>query len=152
MRVRVFLTASGLCLHVCVYCVCVYVCVCVCVCVCECHTYTNSGNKLQHTASHCIALQHTATRCNTEDSGAVFTWCTEDRNDNPFELGGGYFCYDNFLTAFLSILQVCCSVLQCVAVCCSVLQCVAVCCRVMHCVAVCCSVLQRVAVCCCVLL
>ena len=35
-----------------------------------------------------------------------------------------------------SVLQVCCSVLQCVAVCCSVLQCVAVCCDVLQCVAV----------------
>jgi len=70
------------------------------------------------------------------------------------------------------ILEVCCSVLQCVAVFCGVLQCVAVCCSVLHevfsyCVclfrrpfvdagfqrrvAVCCRVLQCVAVCCSVL-
>jgi len=29
------------------------------------------------------------------------------------------------------VVEVCCSVLQCVAVCCSVLQCVAVCCSVL---------------------
>ena len=46
------------------------------------------------------------------------------------------------------VVQVCCSVLQCVAVCCRVLQCVAECCSVLQCVAVCCSVLQCVAVCC----
>jgi len=34
----------------------------------------------------------------------------------------------NLLIHGVSILQVCCSVLQCIAVCCSVLQCVAVCC------------------------
>ena len=39
-----------------------------------------------------------------------------------------------------SVLQVCCSVLQCVAVCCSVLQCVTVWCSVSQSVAVCCSV------------
>ena len=56
------------------------------------------------------------------------------------------------------LIEVCCSVLQCVAVCCSVLQCVAVslqcvavCCSVLQCVAVCCGELQRVAVCCSVL-
>jgi len=61
-----------------------------------------------------------------------------------------------------TVLQVCCSVLQCVtgvlryvAGCYRVLQCVAVCdrcvavcCSVVQCVAVCCSVLQCVAVCC----
>ena len=50
-----------------------------------------------------------------------------------------------------SVLQICCSVLQCVAVCCSVLQCVAACCKDLLCVAVRFSVLQGVAGCCCVL-
>ena len=55
------------------------------------------------------------------------------------------------------MLQVCCSVLQCVAGwcsvvrggagCCSLLQCVAECCRVLQGVAVCYSVWQCVAVC-----
>ena len=57
------------------------------------------------------------------------------------------------------VLNLCCSVLQCVAVCCSVLQCVAVRCSALQCVVVCCmlqcvaccSVLQSVAVCCSVL-
>jgi len=42
------------------------------------------------------------------------------------------------------MLQVCCSILQCVAVCYCVLQCVAACCSMLQCVAVCCSVLQCV--------
>jgi len=40
------------------------------------------------------------------------------------------------------VVNVCCSVLQCVAVCCSVLQCVAACCSVFQSVAVCSSVLR----------
>jgi len=62
------------------------------------------------------------------------------------------------VAVFYSVLQcvaMCCNVLQCVAVCwtrscasTSSLRCVAVCCSVLQCVAVCCSVLQCVAVCC----
>ena len=60
---------------------------------------------------------------------------------------------------FGSVLQCCCSVLQCVVVCCRVLQltyilgvvCCCVCCGVLRCVAVCCGVLQCVAACCSVL-
>ena len=64
-------------------------------------------NSLQHTATHCNTLQHTTTHCNT------LCWVHKDGGLRP----GGK----------ISILAVCCSVLQCVAVCCSVLQCVAVC-------------------------
>jgi len=40
------------------------------------------------------------------------------------------------------VVELCCSVLQCVVVWCNALHCVAVCCRVLYCVAVCCSALQ----------
>jgi len=39
------------------------------------------------------------------DAGPTFAWCTHDMNENPFWMGGGYFSYDNFGSAFLSILQ-----------------------------------------------
>ena len=45
------------------------------------------------------------------------------------------------------VLQMCCSVLQCIAVCCSVLQFVVVRCSVLQCVAVCCSVCCKVLQC-----
>jgi len=55
--------------------------------------------------------------------------------DGPFEQIGAE------IGARVSLVAVCCSVLQCVAVRCSVLQCVAmpliVCCTVLQCVAVC---------------
>ena len=33
--------------------------------------------------------------------GVGFSWCENDFNDNPFELGGGYFSYDNFLQVLI---------------------------------------------------
>ena len=45
------------------------------------------------------------------------------------------------VAAYGSVLQLCCSVLQCIAVCCNMLQHVAACISVLQCVAVCCSVL-----------
>jgi len=45
--------------------------------------------------------------------------------------------------ACYSVIQMCCSVLQCVAVCCSVLQCIAVCCSVLQWVAVCCLLFYK---------
>jgi len=70
-------------------------------------------NTLQHTATHCNTLQHTAAHIQTPASD---THCSD------------------------CVLNVCCSVLQCVAVCCSVFQRVTVCCSVLQRVAVCCSV------------
>jgi hypothetical protein len=40
-----------------------------------------------------------------EDAGPLYRWCSHDFNENPFSIGGGYFSYDNFLSASLSILQ-----------------------------------------------
>lgn len=40
-----------------------------------------------------------------EDAGLLYRWCSHDFNENPFSIGGGYFSYDNFLSASLSILQ-----------------------------------------------
>jgi len=110
---------------------------------------------MQHAATHCNTLQHTAI-----GATPLFVAASNSRNE---------------IVAMLlqagSLKDVLCQVLfvlQCVAVCCSVLQCVAVCCNVLQagslkdvlcqvlfvlqCVAVCCSVLQCVAVCCSVLL
>ena len=75
------------------------------------------GIVMQHTATHCNALQRTAMHCNTPAIAAVPSL--------------------PFLHSALSWLAccaslhgvVCCSVLQCAVVCCSVLQC-AVCCNV----------------------
>ena len=58
-----------------------------------------------------------------------------------------WYCNDDLS----ALVQLHCSVLQCVAVCCSMSQCVTVCCSMSQCVAVCHSVLQYVAMCCSVL-
>ncbi|MFN9939840.1 MAG: hypothetical protein ACK56I_10245, partial [bacterium] len=34
-----------------------------------------------------------------EDAGLLYRWCSHDFNENPFSIGGGYFSYDNFLSA-----------------------------------------------------
>jgi len=51
-------------------------------------------------------------------------------------------CHLSWCRCVAGVLQVCCSVLQCVATCCSVLQCVAVWCSVLQCVALCQTSLQ----------
>jgi len=65
-------------------------------------------SSMQHNATQCITLQHTAiynaTHCNTEQITVLHARHTHKRIE------------------------------QCVAVCCSVLQCVAACCSVMQCV------------------
>ena len=54
----------------------------------------------------------------------------------------------HYVAVCCNVLQISCSMLQCVAVCCSVMQCLAMSCSVLQCVVVCCSVLSCVAVCC----
>jgi len=117
------------------------------------HTHTTVRDEtvaLQHTATHCNTLQHTATHCKTLQDTA--THCNTFRHDSLIRIR---LCatrlshcntlqhtatHCNMSHVFHGRHDSCCSVLQCVAVCCSVLQCVAVCCSVLQCVAVCCSV------------
>ena len=59
----------------------------------------------------------------------VYTWSDAFMCHDLF-----YMCHDSFIldVPFMTcLIDMCCSVLQCVAVCCSVLQCVVVCCSVL---------------------
>ena len=87
---------------------------------------------MQHTATHCNTLQHTALLqrkdifvlqcvavcCSVLQCVAVRCTCAHFSR-YPY-------------VVVVQCVAVCCSVLQCAAVCCSVLQCVAVCCSVLH--------------------
>jgi len=44
--------------------------------------------------------------CMTGDVDRPFDQCTKDFNPNPYDLGAGYFSYDNILSGFLTIFQV----------------------------------------------
>jgi len=89
---------------------------------------------MQHTATHCNTLQHTATHYSLTHA----THCNTLQHTATH--------YNTLLIDTCNATHACLPCLkQCVVVCCSVLQCVAVCCSVLQCVAVCCSVLQCVA-------
>jgi len=77
----------------------------------------NGHMTLQHIATLCNTLQHTATM-RVPEVRAAELWLNRSINGHMQYL---------FLT--LNV-RLCCSVLQCVTACCSVLQCVAVCCSV----------------------
>jgi len=94
-------------LCVCVLWMCVCVCLCMCVCLCVC-VYTDAENKCHTT--HCNPLQYTATHI---------------RATTFFHMSK---TFSGLRWLASCILDVCCSVLQCVAVCCSGLQWIAVCC------------------------
>ena len=139
----------------------------------------SNRNTLQQ-LNHCNTLQHTTTPCNTSQRTTTHRCSKYSRYSFqrlPPASQNAVLLVCRLRPPVLqcvavccSVLQVYCSVLQCVAesktfscdasqiasllVCCPhplVLQCVAVCCSVLQRVAVCCSVLQCVAVCCSVL-
>ena len=110
-------------------------------------------SRLQRTAAHCNALQHTATLCDIPHTAHCNTvqYTAAHCNKQTCARKPGQILSIRVGAedpGVLKCVAVCCSALQCVAVRCNALQCVEVCCSVLQCVAVCCSVLQCVAVCC----
>jgi len=112
---------------------------------------------VQHTATHCITLHHTAVQRSKQRrarSTSLILSSSLMKCVSPMIAIFRRYIWIYWVAVCCSVMQcvaVWCSVMQCDAVWCSVLQCVAVCCSVIQCVAVCCSLLQCVAVCCSVL-